>query len=507
MTTATKPTSTTTATNGRPNPDELRALAAILEKKAWEMSATQLMRSVGLEPDPWQKEFLSSDFRRALLLCSRRAGKTSVAAVKALQAAMFAPPERPATVLLLAPAGKQAAELLDTIFRMFKKLNRPVPRETDRRSVLDFENGSRILPLSANEDTVLGFTPTLIILDEAARIPDVLYESIRPMMALGQCQLIALSTPFGKRGWFWRAWFDDRQEWKRIRITADDCPRISKEFLEDERRGARSESWFLQEYHCSFESVEGLVYPGFADCVSDLPSPWPEGRYFAGVDWGFHSPAAIVVAMKTRDDVLWLLQEVYGTRMTNEDLTRRACALADQYPIERFWCDPAEPGSIEMFRRNNLPATEGMNRILPGIQAVTARINTGRWKVSRAMKHTIAEAGLYRYPTPEERKILGENPIDQDNHGLAALRYVCCGIDRVRELGAWAPQVFPPEPEPPPDYEREYTKAPEQQRYAPARLRASSVEEQFDRSEESRRMQREHLLSEGWESFGSPSDL
>jgi hypothetical protein len=506
MTTAT----TATTSNGRPNPAELRALAAILEKKAWAQSATQLMKSAGLEPDPWQKEFLAADFRRALLLCSRRSGKTTVAAVKALQAAMFATPEKPATILLLAPAGKQSVEMLDTIFRLFRKLGRPVPRETDRRAILDFENGSRIMPLSANEDTVLGFTPTLIILDEAARIPDILFESIRPMMALGQCQMIALSTPFGKRGWFWRAWFDERQEWKRIRITASDCPRISKEFLEDERRGARSESWFLQEYHCSFESVEGLVYPGFSACVSDLPNPWPEARYFAGVDWGFHNPAAIVVGMKLHDDVLWLLEEVYGSRMTNEDLTRRACALADRYPIERFWCDPAEPGSIEMFRRNNLPATEGMNRILPGIQAVAARINTGRLKVSRACKNLIAEAGLYRYPTPEERKILGENPVDEHNHALAACRYLVCGIDRVRELGARAPQVFPPEPEPPPDYERDYKRAPEQQRYAPARLRAS-VEEQFDQSDEARRLNRQHLLDNtfdtGWSGFGAATDL
>ncbi|HLJ95956.1 MAG TPA: terminase large subunit [Gemmataceae bacterium] len=483
-----------------PPTEQLLAAANWLEQQAWRKSAVQMMESVGLAPDPWQEEFLASEYRRALLLCSRRSGKTTAAAVKALQAAMFAPPEQPATVLLFAPAGKQSTEMLETIHRLYRKLNKPVPRETERQSVLDFENGSRIMPMTANEDTSVGFTPTLIIIDEAARVPDALYDALKPMLALGKCQLIALSTPFGKRGWFWREWFNEKRQWKRVRVTADDCPRITKEFLEDERRGARSESWWLQEYFCSFEQVEGLVYPDLAACVSDLPSPWPEGRYFAGVDWGYHNPAAILVGMKTADDVLWLLQEVYGSRMTNEDLTRRAGALADTYPIEMFYCDPAEPGSIHLFRRNNLPGREGMNRILPGIQAVTARINTGRLKVSRACTNLLAEAGLYRYPTPEERKIRGENPIDENNHALAALRYMVCGIDRVRDLNARAPRPAEPLAKKPADPEEDYTlprpKAP------PQRIDLKRAEEEFDQSEEAKRLNREHLWDNTFESWG-----
>jgi hypothetical protein len=82
--------------------------------------------------------------------------------------------------------------------------------------------------------------------------------------------------------------------------------------------------------------------------VSDLPNPWPEARYYAGVDWGFVNQACVLVGMKTHaDDTLWILEEAAGTRWTNEDLTRRVCALADRYPIELFYRDPAEPGSID----------------------------------------------------------------------------------------------------------------------------------------------------------------
>ena len=46
----------------------------------------------------------------------------------------------------------------------------------------------------------------MLILDEAARVPDELYAALRPMLAVGGGRLVLLSTPFGKRGFFWREW-------------------------------------------------------------------------------------------------------------------------------------------------------------------------------------------------------------------------------------------------------------------------------------------------------------
>ena len=70
-------------------------------------------------------------------------------------------------------------------------------------------------------------------------------------------RLVALSTPFGKRGWFHDAWHST-EAWQRVRITADQCPRISPEFLAEERR-ALGERWFRQEFMCSFEDTIDVV--------------------------------------------------------------------------------------------------------------------------------------------------------------------------------------------------------------------------------------------------------
>ena len=67
-----------------------------------------------------------------------------------------------------------------------------------------------------------------------------------------------LSTPYGKRGVFYYEW-TQRERWQRFQITADQVPRISAQFLEEERRTLGSR-WFEQEYMCVFGELEGAVF-------------------------------------------------------------------------------------------------------------------------------------------------------------------------------------------------------------------------------------------------------
>lgn len=98
----------------------------------------------------------------------------------------------------------------------------------------------------------------LIIEDEASRVDDELYNATRPMLAVSQGRHILMSTPFGKRGHFYEAWENGGDMWERIKFTAWQNPRISKEFLESERK-LIGEWWFKQEYECEFmDSVDSV---------------------------------------------------------------------------------------------------------------------------------------------------------------------------------------------------------------------------------------------------------
>jgi hypothetical protein len=81
-----------------------------------------------------------------------------------------------------------------------------------------------------------------------------------------------VSIPYGKRGFFHDCWANGGADWHRIEVPATRIARISASFLAQERR-ALGESWFRQEYGCSFEALEGLVYPDFARCL--VPGPRP----------------------------------------------------------------------------------------------------------------------------------------------------------------------------------------------------------------------------------------
>jgi hypothetical protein len=213
-------------------------------------------RALGLEPDPWQERLLRSSSDRVLLNCCRQSGKSTMVGLIALHRALYHPDS---LILCLAPALRQSQELFGKVLGFYRDLGRPVSPQAERKLSLELENGSRIMTLPGSDKTIRGFSGvSLLILDEAARIDDELYFGTRPMLAVSGGALMMLTTPYGKRGAFYEAWTGG-EEWERYEVPARECPRISEEFLEEER--AELPSWvYRQEYECSFEETEDALF-------------------------------------------------------------------------------------------------------------------------------------------------------------------------------------------------------------------------------------------------------
>jgi hypothetical protein len=191
-----------------------------------------------------------------LLLCSRQTGKSTVAAALGLRTALL---QAYSPIVILSPSLRQSGELFRKVLGLFHSLGRPTGITGQSAQRLELANGSRVVCLPSTEGTIRGFSGVaMVIIDEAARVADELYYAVRPMLAVSQGRLVALSTPFGKRGWFYKEW-QENTPWERAQITALECPRIQAAFLEDERL-ALGPRWFAQEYLCSFEEVEGSVF-------------------------------------------------------------------------------------------------------------------------------------------------------------------------------------------------------------------------------------------------------
>jgi hypothetical protein len=220
----------------------------------------QLMVLCGLTPDPWQADLLRCLDRWMLLLCSRQVGKTATAAAMTLATALSEPDQ---LNLILSPSEKQSKEIFRQVLRYYNSLKRPIRCVKETQTELELGNGSRVIALPENERTVRVYSAvSLLVIDEAARVDDDLYEAVKPMQATVKGRLIALSTPFGMRGWFYRAWKNkdvlpgERIDWKRVEIHYNQCNRLGPAFIARERR-EKGPRWFRQEYDCSFEANIG----------------------------------------------------------------------------------------------------------------------------------------------------------------------------------------------------------------------------------------------------------
>lgn len=215
-----------------------------------------MARAAGIEPDEWQCRFLRSQSGRLLLNCSRQVGKSTVTGALAVHTALYEPGS---LILLLSPSLRQSQELFRKCLDVYRAIDRPVPAEAENALSLELENGSRIVSLPGKEETIRGMSGVrLLIIDEASRVPDALYKSVRPMLAVSGGRLVLLSSPFGERGFFWEA-YKQRDKWDYYEVPATACPRISPEFLEEEKE-SMGEWWFDQEYMCKFKAGQGMAF-------------------------------------------------------------------------------------------------------------------------------------------------------------------------------------------------------------------------------------------------------
>lgn len=246
------------------------SLATVASDLAMALDPVLLARRAGFEPDLWQADLLRCPEERTLLCCSRQSGKSQATALVAVAEALF---RAPALILIIAHALRQAEEMFRKVKLALAAAGAEYSRDTVRTAEL--ANGSRIVCLPDDEGTIRSFAQVaLLIIDEAAYCRDSTYEAVLPMLAVSQGRTILLSSPFGRRGFFFTEWESGGPRWKRVRITAHECPRIDPLWLE-EQRSQYPPLRFRSEYLAEFCETEDAVfnYQDIVNAISDDVSP------------------------------------------------------------------------------------------------------------------------------------------------------------------------------------------------------------------------------------------
>jgi len=236
-------------------------------------------------PFEWQKDALNPLWKRLMLNCARQSGKSTIVAGIALHKAKY---KSNSLILIVSPSEKQSKETMKKVEDYIaldpdlKALKLPGDSAFEKK----FRNGSRIVALPGTEKSVRGYSkPDIILIDEAARVPDETYKAMRPMLTGNEeAQIILLSTPWNMTGFFHAEWTKN-PIWKKIYvvprweledetktlierppedefratmandgITAYYSPRHTLKFLYEELLSI-GPIWFKREYGCEF--IEG----------------------------------------------------------------------------------------------------------------------------------------------------------------------------------------------------------------------------------------------------------
>ena len=215
-------------------------------------------RIAGLALDPWQRDVLLSAAPRLLLNATRQSGKWTAAGLKAAWTVL-----QGGLAVVVSPSLRQSGFLFRKLTRHLVASEAAFRRET--LTEVELVSGGLAVSLPGDRPAMLrGLSlrhdgPAVLIVDEASRVRDELWATISPMLAAAPAaQQILLSTPAGASGEFHRAW-SSGEDWERVQITADQCPRISAEHLAAERIRL-GDALYRQEYFGAFVSAPGSVF-------------------------------------------------------------------------------------------------------------------------------------------------------------------------------------------------------------------------------------------------------
>lgn len=263
------------------------------------------LRSIGFTPFEWQTAFLRDQAKMKILNGARQCGKSTITSAEACHAARFT---NKALVIIEAPTEVQAGLDMEKLFDFIAHDPKypKIERKSDSQIVL--VNGSRIRVVIATDKSSRGYSnPDMIILDEASRIPDVVYRSgVRPMLTdNSKCELILLSTPFGKDGFFYRAWTSIDGAWSKYEVRSpwtvreDDQRRLIRHDMpreEHERREALHIKFRYSPRHEDFEEQsENLREMGMQQYLQEYCCDFVETEHaafsYTDIDRMFSAPA------------------------------------------------------------------------------------------------------------------------------------------------------------------------------------------------------------------------
>jgi len=372
---------------------------------------------------------IAEDRHRYRVICSgRRWGKTTLSVEEIKGMAVY----RQARIAYVAPTYQQARDIAwELLIKELKPIAIKINESRLEITVRTLNGGTSWIALRGWEsiETLRGQKFDLLVLDEVAMMRNfwsMWQEVLRPTLTDNEGQAIFISTPKGFNHFYelYNKESSDK-DYQSFHFTSYDNPYLLPAEI-DKAKLEVTEDRFAQEYLADFRKTEGLVYKEF-DRTRHLFEDKDIKNIamidsFAGLDFGFTNPCALISIKKDYDGHYWVIGEWYKNNKTEDEVAEYVAAL--NFP--RVYPDPESPSGIEALKRRRVNVREvikNKDSIKSGIEKIRNLFKENKLRIHRNCENLIFELETYSYPDKKDLRNAEENPIKENDHALDALRY------------------------------------------------------------------------------------
>jgi len=300
-----------------------------------------------LKLDPWQKEVLKTK-GNICLRSGRQVGKSTIIGLKAAE---YALKHENKLVMVISKTERQAGLLFSKILFNIVNIDKTKiskGKERPTRHLINLKNGSKIYCLPAGDTGfgIMGFTINLLIADEAAFIPEEVWNSIIPALAVAKGNIWLLSTPFIKKGYYYNCFTDPA--FTSFHTSSEDCPRKDEVFLARQKE-VLTKAQYAQMYLGKFVDELRQFFPDelIKKCCVGIRRKeiLKERKYYLGCD----------VARMDRDEFTYEIVELEQDKLIHienimtkniplTESSRRIIELNKQYNFKKEYIDSGGMG-------------------------------------------------------------------------------------------------------------------------------------------------------------------
>jgi phage terminase large subunit len=244
------------------------------------------------------------------------------------------------------------------------------------------------------------------------------YEDYRQLLMRTEDEMIIDFNPSDPIHWIYDEVID-REDCETWITTYQDNKFLPAELVAEIERLKERDPDYWRVYGEGKRAVfsERQIFPKWKQLPKDN---FPEfDEIFYGLDFGYaQDPTAIVQIAKVKDR-LYLHEVCYKKGMTNRDIAE--FIKSNGYDQDLFYCDSAEPKSIEELRQMDILA-KGAVKGTGSINAGISLLKEYEVYYSFESKNLHNEFQFYFWEQLKDGTIINK-PIDKQNHLMDAIRY------------------------------------------------------------------------------------